>query len=185
MSRVNFINLENETLEGNVLDIGFNNYGIAYSLFKNNSDEISVDYLEGKMEKNKIEKNYYDSCIIFFSLSCFCRNYYKNKLLREISENLKATGSLYIWDTDKPLGKIFVSKLKIILPGKISKDISIQNYKFFIDASYKKTKKLIEKYFEIIDYKYSDNIYCIKASSKKKTSLKREKEKNENIVGSS
>ena len=161
------INLENENLRGNVLDVGFYNYGITYSLFKNGSDEISVDYLQGKDEKAKIEIDFYDSCIVFFALSNIWFKYNRKRMLLDLMKHIKKGGNIYIWDLDKPYGKIFNNRLKVILPGGEIKIIKLKELNIVKDTSFELTKKILEDYFNIIDCKTSDNIYCIKASSKK------------------
>ena len=160
------INLEKENIQGNVLDIGCSNYGIIYNLFKNGCDEISVDYVSGREEKNKIEKEFYDSCIIFFSLSNIWLKYNRKKVLYDITKNIKPDGLLYIWDTDKKYGKMFNGTLKVILPGKEFKNIKINDRNILKDTSFSSTKKMFEKYFEIVDYKCSDNIYFIKGKKR-------------------
>jgi len=166
MSKIVLINLEHENLRGNVLDIGFSNYGITYSLFKNGYDEVSVDYLSGRVDKKKIENNFYDSCVVFFSLSEIWLKFNRKRILADIAKNIKSDGILYIWDVDKHYGKIFNGTLKIILPGKQFKNIKIKDYNFAKDASFLSTIKILEKDFEIIDYKCSDNIYCIKGKKR-------------------
>ena len=162
MNNTIFINLEKENIKGNVLDVGFINYGIIYPLFKNGEDEISVDYVEGKSEFNKIEKDFYDNCIVFFSLGEIRFSHNKNKVLKDLAEYIKKDGILYLWDIDKPISKIFHKRIKIMLPDREFKQIVIKDYNILRKRSFNGIKKLIEKYFEIIDYKHSDNIYCIK-----------------------
>lgn len=160
------INLENENLHGNVLDVGFYNYGITYSLFKNGYDEISVDYLEGKGEKQKIEVDFYDCCIAFFAFSNIWLKHNRKKILFDLVKHIKREGIIYIWDLDKPYGKIFNNKLKVILPGGEIKIIKLRELNIIKDTSFETTKKIVEEYFEIIDCTHSDNIYCIKAFKK-------------------
>jgi hypothetical protein len=156
------INLENENLSGNVLDVGFYNYGITYSLFKNGYDEISVDYLQGKDEKENIEVDFYDSCIVFFALSSIWSKYKRKKILIDLMKNIKKDGIIYIWDLDKPYGKIFSNRLKVILPGGEIKIIKLKELNLLKDTSFNTTKRIVEKYFEISECTCSDNIYCIK-----------------------
>jgi len=161
------INLENENLPGNVLDVGFDNYGITYNIFKNDYDEISVDYIEGKNEKEKIEIDFYDCCIVFFALSNIWLKRNREKVMRDLSKYIKKDGSIYIWDMDKPFGKTFKNRLKVIVPGGEIKIIKLKEYNMLKDTSFTSTSKIVEKYFEIIDCKRSDDIYCIKACVKK------------------
>lgn len=161
-----FINLEKENIKGNVLDVGFTNYGIVYPLFKEGEDEISVDYVEGKDEYEKIEKNFYDSCVVFFSLGEIWSKHKRKKIIYDLTKYIKNDGIFYLWDVDKNWGKICYKKIEVTLPSKQSKQVIIKDYNIFKSRSFCNGKKLIEKYFEIIDYKYSDNIYCIKGKKR-------------------
>ena len=156
------IDLENVNIGGNILDIGFSNYGIAQSLFKNGADEVSVDYVEGKDAKKQIEEDFYDTCIIFFCLSGMGLKYSRKKILLEATKHLKLGGILHIWDLDKPRGKIFRGKLKVVLPGRVYKNIKITDLNIVKDTSFISMKQTVEKYFEIMEANSWDNIYCIK-----------------------
>ena len=156
------IDLENVNIVGNVLDIGFCNYGIAYSLFKNRADEVSVDYVEGKDATKHIEEDFYDTCIIFFCLSGMGLKSNRKKILLEAIKHLKIGGIVHIWDLDKPRGRIFRGKLKVVLPGNIYKNITITDVNIAKDASFVSTKEIVEKYFEIMEHNNWDKVYCIK-----------------------
>lgn len=162
MKNAILINLENVNLPGNVLDVGFCNYGITYSLFKNGYDEISVDYIQGKDEKQEIEVDFYDCCIVFFALSNIWLKNNRKKILLDLVKHIKREGIIYIWDLDKAYGKIFNNKLKVVLPGGECKVIKLKELNIVKDTSFESTKKIVGKYFEITDYTCSDNIYCIK-----------------------
>ena len=166
MKNAILINLENENLRGNVLDVGFYNYGIIYSLIKNSDDEISVDYLQGKGEGEGIEIDFYDCCIVFFALSHIWLKYNRNKILLDLVKHIKPEGIIYIWDLNKPYAKIFSNNLKVILPGGQIKTINLSELNIAKDTSIKTTKKIVEKYFEITECICSDNIYCIKGKKK-------------------
>jgi hypothetical protein len=64
-----FINMQHEIFTGNILDIGMDNYGIIYNLYKQYNEEAAIDYVNGKDEKIYIEKGDYDSCVMLFSLN--------------------------------------------------------------------------------------------------------------------
>ena len=171
MKNTILINLENENLHGNVLDVGFCNYGITYSLFKNGYDEISVDYVEGKDEKEKIEVDFYDCCIVFFALSDIWLKHNRKKILFDLMKHIKSEGIIYLWDLNKSYGKIFSNNLKVILPGGEVKIIKLKELNILKDTSFESTKKIVETYFEITDYTCSDNIYCIKGKKMPKHGL--------------
>ncbi|MFT8313617.1 MAG: hypothetical protein ABF633_05100 [Clostridium sp.] len=166
MSKEIFINLEKEVFTGNVLDIGFENNGIVYDLCKNIDDNITIDYINGNVDKNRIEKNYYDSCVVFFSLLEFKTKRSKLNFFKEISEYIRKDGILYLWDVDKPRFKSISMKLKVFVPNRKYKVVPINARNPLIDASCKNTGRLLQSYFNIIDLKCSDNIYYIKAQKK-------------------
>lgn len=166
MSKEIFINLEKEVFIGNVLDIGFDNNGIIYDLCKNIDDNMTIDYINGTQDKNRIEKNYFDSCVVFFSLMEFKTKRSKLKFFKEIAEYIKKDGILYLWDVDKPRYKSLYFKIKVFVPNKKYKEVSVKAVNPIIDASCENTRKLLQSYFNIIDLKCSDNIYYIKAQKK-------------------
>lgn len=162
-----FINLENEIISGNVLDIGLENYGIFYNIMKNFNDEVSVSYVDGAEESSIIEDNFYDNCVIFFSLNKipFVKN--KRKLVNEVSNYLKEGGNLYIWDIDKNRRMVFSGTVRVLLPDKSMKSMKISNYNPLTDCSKESIVKLLQNKFDIVDLKSSDGIYYIKAEKKK------------------
>lgn len=166
MGKEIFINLEKEAFLGNVLDIGIENHGIVYDLCKEIDDNISIDYIRGEEDKNKIEKEFFDSCVIFFSLFNIKSSYRKNNLIKDIHEFLKKDGILYLWDVDKPRFKSLAIKLKVVVPHEGFKKVKVNARNPLNDASLKTTCKMLKQYFNIIDLKQSDNIYYIKAQKK-------------------
>lgn len=161
-----FINLEHEFFLGNVLDIGFENFGIIYNLYKQQNDEIAIEYIEGKRESSLIEKGAYDSCILFFSLRHFWLPAQLKKFLKEISEYLKDGGNIYLWDIDKGYKQTFQSTIKVALPDKTVKEIEIKDYNILKNCGKEKVLALLKEYFDILDVKASDRIYYIKAQKK-------------------
>ena len=105
--------------------------------------------------------------IVFFALSHIWLKYNRNKILLDLVKHIKKEGVIYLWDIDKPYGKIFRGKLKVILPAGQIKVIKLNELNLAKDTSIKTTKKIVEKYFDIVDCKRSDNIYCIKGTRKK------------------
>ncbi|MCB2292464.1 class I SAM-dependent methyltransferase [Clostridium algoriphilum] len=170
MKKEVFINLEKEIFKGNLLDIGFSNYGIIYNIYKQNTDDSSsVDYVEGKEEKIGIEKGVYDICALFFTLSDIKTTKNKEKLIEDIYKFLKEDGLLYIWDIDKGISKIFNSKIKIVLPDKNTKQIYLRDLNMFKNSSKENTIKVLQPYFEILTIKNSDNIYYMICKKKGKS----------------
>jgi ubiquinone/menaquinone biosynthesis C-methylase UbiE len=165
-----FINLEEQIFKGNLLDIGFSNYGVIYNIYKQHTDNYSnVDYIEGKEEKIRIEENAYDSCALFLTLSDIKFTNSKNKLIQDIYRYLKNDGFLYIWDIDKGFTKIFNSKINILLPDKSTKQIYLKDLNVFKDSSKENTIKVLQPYFEVLTIKNSDNIYYMVCKKKGKS----------------
>lgn len=161
-----FINLEQEFFNGNVLDIGFCNKGIVYNLFKKYDFNDEINYINGEQCKDEIEEDFYDNCILFFSLSNIMLSNNKEKLIQDIYKYLKEDGNLYIWDIDKPFTKGFNAKIKILLPNKEIKKINIIDFNILKNASKENTVELLKNKFDIIDLKSSQNIYYLRAKRK-------------------
>lgn len=162
-----FINLENKPFKGNVLDIGFQNFGIVYNIYKEFNDNASIEYVNGKDEKENIKKGVYDSCILLFSFSSIWLRSSKFKLIKEINDYLKENGALYIWDIDKGFTKVFNSIIKILIPGRKLKEIYIKDLNVIKDSSKENTLSILDPFFDIVDFKASNDIYYIKAVKKK------------------
>ncbi|MDF2880844.1 MAG: hypothetical protein K0R54_1401 [Clostridiaceae bacterium] len=158
-----FINFEKEIFKGNILDIGLDNYGIIYNIIKNYDDKINVDYINGQQNKNNIEENFYDSCILFFAINGITFNNRKKHILNEISKYLKNGGNLYIWDINKGFGKLFKGTLKIAMPKGEIKKLKLNNYNLLSNNSYENIVQLLKNKFNIIDCQSSNEIYYIKA----------------------
>lgn len=173
MNKEAFINLEKEIFKGNVLDIGFSNHGIIYNVYKQYIDDSSsVDYIEGKEEKRRIEDGEYDVCALFLTLSDIKFTHSKTKLIYDIYKFLKSDGLLYIWDIDKGFAKIFNSTIKIVLPDKSTKQIFLRDFNIFKNSSKENTMKILQPYFEIVTLKNSDNIYYMICQKKKNQKMK-------------
>ena len=168
MERLVFINMENEILTGNLLDVGMDTYGIVYNLYKENNEEIAVDYINGSGEKKNIEENNYDGCVLLFSLRNIKLKLYKKKLVKDIYKFLKEDGNIYIWDIDKGINSVFNGRIRILLPNRKVKEIIIKDYNIFKNSSKESTVKLLKDYFEIVDIKASSNVYYIKGKKKGK-----------------
>lgn len=161
-----YIDLNSDMLTGDVLDIGFNNYGIIYNLYKQQNKDLSVEYLRGSEDKGCIEKQGYDNCVLLFSLSSIWLKINRKKLINDVYEFLKEDGIIHIWDTDKGYLKFFNRIIKLQTADSKLKDIRIADFNVFKDASQKSTIMLIEQFFEIIDLEAHDNVYYIKAKKR-------------------
>lgn len=166
-----YIDMRNEIFTGDVLDIGLENYGIIYNLYKLQNREGKLDYLQGEEEKELIDKGSYDSCILLFALSSIWLKENKKKLFKDISNFLREDGVLHIWDIDKSFTKLFRGRIKILLPETSTKEINITDLNILKDASKESAMRLLKQYFEIIDLKDYDNVYYIKAKKRMKSTL--------------
>lgn len=163
------INMQREVLTGNVLDIGDENNGIIYNIYKHYNEDASLEYVSCNEEQGEIEKNSYDTCIMLFSLRNIWLKKRKKRFIMEISEFLKENGVIHIWDIDKPYNKALKCRIQVLLPEDKTKIININELNIFKDTSKESVLKLIKYYFEVIDFKCSDNIYYIKAKKKGST----------------
>lgn len=178
MNKSIYVVLSEEIFQGNLLDIGMENYGIMYDAYKQFNDEISIDYINSK-EESSIREDYYDKCILLFSFSKIKLRKNKFKLIREIHRYLKVGGSLYIWDIDKGYNEIYNFSVKIETPNKKLKEINIRDFNILKDSSIINTMKLLDCNFEVIDFNTKDRLYYIKANK-----IEREKDRDESCAGS-
>ena len=161
-----FINLEKEIFRGNILDVGLDNYGIVYNIYKQYHDNVNVEYVSGKEEVGSLKEEFYDSCILFFSFSSIWFKMNKRKFIKDIHRYLNKDGLLYIWDIDKGYTKVFNATVKIVIPERKLRQIKLRDLNIFKDTSKQNTIKLLQEYFNVIDIKSSDGIYYIKARKK-------------------
>lgn len=175
------INMENEIFRGNLLDVGTDNYGIIYNIYKQYNEDSNLEYINGAEEKENIKEGYYDNCILLFSFSNIFFKKNRMSLIRDIYRYLKEGGNVYIWDIDKKLKETFNGKIKILLPGEKVKNISIKDLNLLKDSSIDTTIKLLDSYFEIKDLKSSDGVYYIKGKKKINTNTKENEKRKEEI----
>jgi len=175
------INMENEIFRGNLLDVGTDNYGIIYNIYKQYNEDSNLEYINGAEEKENIKEGYYDNCILLFSFSNIFFKKNRMSLIRDIYRYLKEGGNVYIWDIDKKLKETFNGKIKILLPGEKVKNISIKDLNLLKDSSIDTTIKLLDPYFEIKDLKSSDGVYYIKGKKKINTNTKEDEKRKEEI----
>jgi len=187
-----FINLEKEVFRGNILDIGLDNCGVVYNIYKQYHDNVNVEYISGKEGKESLKEGFYDSCILFFSFSSIWLRINKRKFIKDIYRYLNKDGLLYIWDMDKGYTKVFNATVKIVIPEGKLRQVKLKDLNILKDTSKVNTIKMLEEYFDIMDVKSSDGIYYIKARKKAleknrvndKVSEKGIEEKDENSVNS-
>ncbi|SHE51639.1 hypothetical protein [Clostridium fallax] len=164
------IDLSNIKINGDILDIGEENYGIIYTLSKTFDDEVCVDYYEG-IESPK-DKEKFDNGILFFNLSKFGILGGRDKLIKQIYDLIIHDGYLYIWDYEKEFKEIVSTKITVNLPREDKKEFLYKDFNFLNKFKMEDAVKLIEKYFFIEEIKVCDKIYFIKG--KRKGSVKDE-----------
>lgn len=159
------LNLEEQEFHGDVLDIGFENKGIIYNIYKKGNDTNSIDYVEGN--KNlQIPKKDFDTCVLLFCLhSVYFNN--KRKLLQGILDKLKDNGIIYIWDIHKPKYRPFFGNIEIVTEGRKKKCIKIKEVNIVDDNSYSNILELVSKNYDIIETKNGKGIFYIKAVKRK------------------
>ncbi|SUY47823.1 Uncharacterised protein [Clostridium putrefaciens] len=161
------IDLKSFKFEGNVLDIGEENYGIVYNLFKRNEeDNNTVDYIEGNENKKDIEKGYYNNVVLFFYLSTLWGEKDREKVLKDAYEFLDPKGAIHIWDISKFNNKILNEDIKLLLPKEEIKKIKVKDYNIIKDYSKKDALNLLERFFEIKVIQDWNDIYYISAQKR-------------------
>lgn len=157
-----------ENFSGNVLDIGFYNYGIIYKIYKCGNEDFEIEYINGKKEEDSIKENYYDICILFLSLSSIILNVNKKTFIEDVIKYLKEDGYIYIWDIDKKRGEILNENIKILEPNEKVKEFCIKDYNVFKDNSETFVIDIISEYFDIMYAKRLNKGFCIKAHKKRR-----------------
>lgn len=163
------ISFQDEVLQGNVLDVGFENYGVIYNTYKNNNNDFEVEYIDSNKNIIPINRNYYDICVLFLCFNGIMLKKNKKKFLYEISCYLKEDGYIYIWDVDKPVGNIINNEVKVIMSEDKVKKFEVKDYNLFKDSSESSIINLIEEYFDIMYARRLKEVYCIKARRKRRT----------------
>lgn len=161
------IDLKSFKFKGNVLDIGEENYGIVYNLFKSNEeDDNIVDYIEGSENKKSIERGYYNNVVLFFYLSTLWGGKDREKVLKDAYDFLDTKGDIHIWDINKSNNKILNENIKLLLPRKEIKKIKVKDYNIIKDYSKKDALNLLERFFEIKEIQDWNDIYYISAQKR-------------------
>lgn len=161
MGKTLVINLDDVKFKGDILDVGEKNLGIIYNLSKEAKDEICLDYVSDDT-KIELKDRKYDACTFFFELNKIWTSLEKEKLIREISSYIKENGEIFIWDINKERGKLFNNKIKIILPNDKVKEFTFKNLNILLNSNIEEIKKILEKYFEIVETKSWEDIFFIK-----------------------
>ncbi len=164
MNKIIVLNMNDVNFEGNILDVGGENYGIIYNIKKFLDDEVAVDYVDDSKTIGTFE---YDTCVLFFSLSKINTQKEREKMLNEIYPLIKEDGEIFLWDMIKYKNQIYKNKLRVILPGDKIKEFILRDINFLKEWGEEEGKKTLEKYFEIQETKVWEDVYYIKAKKRK------------------
>ncbi|MEG0306555.1 MAG: class I SAM-dependent methyltransferase [Clostridium sp.] len=146
-----FLTLEKEVFRGNVLDITYGNDGVIYHANKYYDSYIEVDYIENKLLKEAQVEEYYDSCILFFSLNKIKSSKLRKELFSNIYNKIRKNGYVYIYDIQKKRFNITKINIEILLPDKKLKKIKINSYNIFSDITTEKIINDLNMHFDIIE----------------------------------
>lgn len=160
------INMEDVHFDGNVLDIGYDNYGVIYNICRDKNNTVNIDFLEEYREQENNGLNSYNSCALFLTFSKLLFKGGKNKLLDVIYNYLDNDGVLYIWDIDKKRGEVLDVNIKVILPYRKIKNIAYKDYNIFKESNIKLTQDLLSNKFTIASSRGSNGMHYIKAQKK-------------------
>ena len=158
------INMKDVKFGGNTLDVGNDNYGVIYNILKGEEDEISVDYYSEDLSNQY--KNFYDNGVTFFSLSQLATKGERDMVLKEIWQNLKVGGNLYIWDREKRVKEIIKDNINVLMPDGTTKEFKFSNINPLAEFGFFNFQKTLEKYFEIQEGRICDKIIYIKAKKR-------------------
>lgn len=87
-------------------------------------------------------------------------------MLQKISRSIKTGGSIYIWDINKEIGKLFNNKIRVILPSEKIKEFQFKNLNPMTSSGIEETRKILTEQFCIQEEKVWEDIYYIKARKK-------------------
>lgn len=146
-----FVSLEKEVFRGNVLDITYGNQGIIYKANKYYDNFIDVDYLDNATSRSCDNEEYYDSCIVFFTLNKIKTHRQKLMLFDNIYRLMKNNGYVYIWDVEKEPLKTLQRKITVSLPDKSMKNFQINLLNIFTDNTSSKIIDGLKNYFDIVE----------------------------------
>lgn len=161
------IDMRNLQIKGDIIDIGVKNYGIIYKMCKETFDEVALDYIVGE-EKRLIEREHYDTAILFFTLSLLSNSMKRKKLINEAWNYIKEDGELLLWDAKKSFGKPINLEVDVLFDNCEFETVSIKNLNPVIKLELSNVKKIMAPYFDIVEEKEGRSIFFIRARRKKK-----------------
>ena len=156
-----FISLEKEVFKGNVLDITYDNKSIIYNVNKYYDNFVEVDYLDGSSKDKEEIANYYDSCILFFSLNKLNGIRERQNLFKDIYNLMNPNGYLYIWDINKELYKTTSKTIIVGLPDNTITRFQVNCKNLMMNNSKAEIIKDLEEFFVLVEVVTSDEAFKI------------------------
>lgn len=161
MNKTLVVNMSYFNLNGDILDISCDEYGIIYNLSKDVIDEISLDYVDENNKKLLYDRKY-DACTFFFNISKIFSNRKRRKMIKEVSQYIKKEGHIYLWDVNKDIRENVNSKIEIILPNGNVKTGILKNNNPFIKCGYDEIIDIVKQYYIIEETRVWENMFFIK-----------------------
>lgn len=166
MGKTLIVNMDDVNIEGDILDVTYNNTGVIYDISKEIQSEISVDYVD-KNTKYLLKGQKYDACTFFFNLNNIFGNKKRKVLIKLITNYIKEGGKIYLWDVNKNIGRIVNNKVRIILPNNKIKEGRIKNKNIFNKCDGDEISDIIGKYYNIDKKKIWEEIFYVEGTKKK------------------
>ncbi|MGL5151506.1 MAG: hypothetical protein ACRC7N_13145 [Clostridium sp.] len=166
MSKTFIMSLKSLNIKGDVLDVGGDDFGVIYNVFREVENEISLDYADYE-DKNKLIKNKFDATTFFFILSEVWPQANRNELIDEVVSYIKENGEIYIWDVMKSKGQFILDDIRVLLPNDKIKDVELKRINPFTVCGMDEIKKELEKKCEVVETKQWEDIFYIKAIKKR------------------
>ncbi|MGL4772720.1 MAG: hypothetical protein ACRC2K_04055 [Clostridium sp.] len=168
MGKTIVMSLKELNIKGDVLDVGGDDFGVIYNVFREVEDEISLDYADFN-DKNRLISNKFDATTFFFVLNDIWPNARREELIGEVISYIKDNGEIYIWDCIKNKGSIINNDIKVLLPNDRLKDFSLKKLNPFTTCTMEEVEKVLEKYCEVVETKQWEEIFYLKAIKKQRT----------------
>ncbi|SHH25294.1 hypothetical protein [Clostridium grantii] len=160
------VNMENIRFNGDVLDIGYDNWGIIYNICRTSKETMDVKYIKESKSAHNEGKDNYNTCASFLTFGRMLSKKEKSKFIQRIYEYLDKDGFLYIWDIDKKRGETIDVSIKVILPYRKIKSLQHKDFNLLKQNNLNEIKELLNSKFEILYEKDSNGMFYIKAQKK-------------------
>ena len=140
---------------------------------KESFDEVALEYVMGE-EKNFIEREFYDTAILFFTLNSLSNSLKRRKLIKEAYKYVREDGEILLWDANKFIGKAVDLEVDVLFNNCEFETVNIRNTNPLVKLDLSNVKKIISPYFDLVEEKEGKNIFFIRARRKKKGKRKDE-----------